>query len=102
MQYAVVAVVALWLAVVISRPRRPISDNETAWIVYARLDGAHGRLFLLAVVCSLALLLGGVAAAANERNGALARMRNPCAVEHEHAEMCWRLNDDGTWSWRPT
>ncbi len=104
MSGAALGLMAFWLAVWLARPRAPARGNEAAELVYARLCGAHGRLFVAAVLASCAFALFALFALVHAADADLARLRDPCgdawggASRGEHI-YCWTLQGDGTWRW---
>ena len=54
------AALALWVAVVITRPREPVPGNEAAELVYSRLLGNRDSLQIFAVLMSYAAFFAAV------------------------------------------
>lgn len=82
-----VSVAFLWLAVLLSWPRRPVGVDETAWRVYARLQGTRERLVLIALIGTMALFLVAVIGMASHYGGRT--IYDPCTTSREiHLHDC--------------
>lgn len=78
------ALLSLWLAVALTKPRRPEALGEDFWLAWLRMENGWRLLLAFATLVSLSCVIAWLIAFSQVPNATLSSHRDPCYWEPQY------------------